>query len=88
MVASPQPYGRAVAGIGPLPEGEDADWAGPLPFWMTFFAVADVDAALERVTTGGGSVLSGPRRSPYGRVAVCADPSGARFTVIRLPRRR
>jgi predicted enzyme related to lactoylglutathione lyase len=88
MTAPPTPYGRAIAGIGPLPTGDpDASWAGALPFWMTFFAVDDVDQALERVATGGGSVLAGPRRSPYGRVAVCADPHGARFTVIRLPRR-
>jgi predicted enzyme related to lactoylglutathione lyase len=88
MTAPPTPYGRAIAGIGRLPTGEaDAGWAGALPFWMTFFAVDDVETALARVTTGGGSVLSGPRRSPYGRMAVCADPHGARFTVIRLPPR-
>jgi predicted enzyme related to lactoylglutathione lyase len=88
MTAPAQPYGRAISGIGPLPGGEDAAWAGPLSFWMTFFAVADVEKALARATTGGGTVLAGPRRSPYGEVAVCADPAGARFTVIRLPRRR
>jgi len=88
MTAPPTPYGRAIAGIGPLPTGDpDAGWAGSLPFWMTFFAVDDVEETLRRVTTGGGTVLSGPRRSPYGRLAVCADPHGARFTVIRLPPR-
>ena len=88
MTAPPTPYGRAIAGIGPLPAAEpDVAWAGELPFWMTFFAVDDVEDALERVTTGGGRILSGPRRSPYGPLAVCADPHGARFTVIRIPPR-
>jgi predicted enzyme related to lactoylglutathione lyase len=88
MTAPPDPYGRAIAGIGPLPDDEaDAAWAGEQPFWMTFFAVDDVDRALGSVADGGGRILSGPRRSPYGRLAVCADPCGARFTVIRLPSR-
>ena len=88
MTAPPTPYGRAIAGIGPLPAAEpDAAWAGERPFWMTFFAVDDVETALERVATGGGRTLSGPRRSPYGPVAVCADPHGARFTVIQSPLR-
>jgi predicted enzyme related to lactoylglutathione lyase len=88
MTAPRNPFSRAVSGIGSLPAAGDANgWAGSRPFWMTFFAVRDVDVALERVTTGGGRILSGPRRSPYGRVGVCADPHGARFTVIRLPPR-
>jgi predicted enzyme related to lactoylglutathione lyase len=38
-----------------------------------------------KVTAGGGTVLSPPRDSPYGRMATCADPAGAVFAVISVP---
>jgi predicted enzyme related to lactoylglutathione lyase len=72
----------AIGGIGQL----DPAWAGRIPaHWMTYFAVADVDAATGKVTRGGGQVLGGPRDTPYGRTAVCEDPQGAVFSIITLP---
>ena len=50
--------------------------------WVVYFAVADVDAALEAATTHGGTVLSPAFDSPYGRMASVADPAGAEFTII------
>jgi predicted enzyme related to lactoylglutathione lyase len=52
---------------------------------MTYFAVADADAAAAAVGATGGTVLREPVDSPHGRLAVVADPWGAAFTVIRLP---
>ena len=86
MAESPEKHARAVAGIGGMP-GDGATWL-PGPLWMPFFAVADVEHTAGEVEAGGGAVRAGPRRSPYGVQAVCADPSGALFTLIRLPRRR
>lgn len=52
---------------------------GPGPdCWMTYVAVADVDAALEKVLGGGGRVHNGPFDVPgVGRIAIIADATGA-----------
>jgi predicted enzyme related to lactoylglutathione lyase len=73
---------RAVGGR--LRVGRD-DPSGVRPHWMTYFAVADADAAAAAVGATGGTVLREPVDSPHGRLAVVADPWGAAFTVIRLP---
>jgi predicted enzyme related to lactoylglutathione lyase len=51
---------------------------------MNYFAVDDCDKAAEKAAELGGSVAQGPFDSPYGRIAVLADPSGASFSVMRL----
>ncbi|GGU56898.1 VOC family protein [Streptomyces lavendofoliae] len=51
--------------------------------WMTWFEVADTDAAARRVTELGGQVLLAPRDEPAGRLATVADPEGAVFTIVR-----
>lgn len=51
--------------------------------WMTWFEVADTDAAAERVAELGGRVLQPPRDDPAGRLATVADPEGAVFTIVR-----
>jgi len=53
--------------------------------WGVYFAVADTDADLARLAELGGSVVAGPMDAPAGRMAVVADPSGAIFTLLRLP---
>ncbi|MFC8585195.1 VOC family protein [Streptomyces sp. NPDC057217] len=53
------------------------------PHWMTYFEVADVDAAARLVVELGGRVLSPPRDGTAGRLAVVADPEGAVFTLVR-----
>ncbi|MFG2141708.1 VOC family protein [Streptomyces sp. NPDC048650] len=61
--------------------------AGPLrdrgPYWMTYFAVSDTDAAARRVTELGGRVLRPAQDSAHGRVATVADSEGASFTIIQ-----
>lgn len=67
--------GRDVGGIGPADEGQPAVWRG-------YFATADTDATAERVRSAGGSVLREPTDTPYGRMAVCADPHGSVFQLM------
>ena len=68
-----------VAGImdatGHLPEGAPNHWA-------VYFAVDDADAAVAKATELGGSLLQGPDDTPYGRLAVVADPTGATFRIV------
>ncbi len=54
----------------------------PIPFWLYYFTVGDVDAAARRVKAGGGRVLEGPMALPRGdRIARCVDPQGAMFAL-------
>lgn len=51
--------------------------------WLSWFHVADVDAAAERAKTNGGSVLGEPMdMAGVGRVVVCTDTTGAHFGLI------
>ncbi|NVI98701.1 VOC family protein [Myxococcus sp. AM009] len=71
----------AVGGV--LQMGES--WPAEVPaHWLSYFAVADADVAVRQVTELGGKVLQPPEDSPYGRLAVVADPAGATFVVIKL----
>jgi predicted enzyme related to lactoylglutathione lyase len=56
---------------------------GEQPAWHVDFWVDDVDAAAERASALGGSVLSPPADGMVGRDAVLADPAGAVFSVSR-----
>jgi predicted enzyme related to lactoylglutathione lyase len=66
--------GRPVAAIG------DAS-ANPGPVtWNTYISVADADATARAVTEAGGTVELEPGDvGAAGRLALCADPAGARF---------
>jgi uncharacterized protein len=74
--------GEALAGImdasGFLPPGV-AD------YWSIYWDVANVDAGVKRVKELGGSVVTEPRDSPYGRLAEVRDPSGAPFRLRQAP---
>lgn len=68
--------GESVAGLGPRPEAMAA--SGIPPMWQSYISVDDVDAALERVSAHGGTVIM-PAMDVFtsGRMAVIADPTGA-----------
>jgi predicted enzyme related to lactoylglutathione lyase len=70
--------GREVAGVGTLP-----DLGGPpIASWNTYVRVDDADAAVERATNAGATLLAGPLgASEDGRLAVLGDPAGAVFSV-------
>jgi uncharacterized protein len=70
--------GRDVAGIGSLSSG---GWS-PTPAWTTHVRVDSVDVAAAKAREAGGTLLDGPLDAlPAGRLAVLADPAGARFCV-------
>jgi predicted enzyme related to lactoylglutathione lyase len=73
--------GEDVAAIAPSEHGQPAAW-------NTSIAVDDAGVAAAAVAEGGGAVLAGPEDAgPEGRLALCADPRGARFR-LRQARRR
>ena len=51
--------------------------------WIVYLQCPEVDAMAEQVKELGGQVLAGPIDSPFGRIAVCTDPMGSRFMLIR-----
>jgi len=54
----------------------------PLPFWLFYFNVVDIDAAVERVRAGGGQIWGAPDDLLDGSwVARCVDPQGAAFAL-------
>jgi hypothetical protein len=54
----------------------------PLPCWLLYFNVRDIDAAGQRVKAGGGQVFAGPTEVANGSwVLQCADPQGAVFAL-------
>ncbi|MDO7843719.1 VOC family protein [Sphingomonas immobilis] len=49
----------------------------PVKF-IFYFAIPDVDAAVDKVKAGGGSIIMGPMDVPGGqRIILCIDPTGA-----------
>jgi uncharacterized protein len=54
----------------------------PIPFWLFYFNIGDIDAAVARVEAAGGLVLDGPLElSGGGLIARCRDPQGATFAL-------
>ncbi|MDH6125361.1 VOC family protein [Kitasatospora sp. GP82] len=52
------------------------------PYWMPYFAVADVDSTAERAAALGATVMLPPTDVPEGpRLAVLHDAQGARFGI-------
>jgi predicted enzyme related to lactoylglutathione lyase len=50
--------------------------------WFPYFAVDDVDAAIEAAKAAGGNPFLGPIDVPTGRFALIQDPQGAVFAVL------
>jgi hypothetical protein len=57
--------------------------AVPVPFWLYYFNVGDIDAAAKRVRAGQGQVLNGPIEVPGSSwILQCTDPQGAVFALV------
>ncbi|TMR96154.1 VOC family protein [Nonomuraea basaltis] len=68
--------GKTVAGISQATEDN------PDAAWLTYFQTPDADAIAKTIEQAGGAILSPPRDiAGQGRMAVFADPAGARFAV-------
>jgi predicted enzyme related to lactoylglutathione lyase len=86
---------RADTDIGPIGEYQLFSAAGQTvggmftkppfakePFWLYYFNIGDIDAAIERVKARGGQILDGPVEVSGGSwVARCTDPQGATFAL-------
>lgn len=57
---------------------------GEVAGWTHHFAVADVDDAVRRVESAGGTIVD-RRDTPYARLAIVADPWGSSFAVVQGP---
>ncbi|WP_019816496.1 VOC family protein [Saccharomonospora saliphila] len=73
--------GRVVGGLGLLPPEVPADVP---PHWMTYFGVADTDSAVDQVSRLGGSTISDPSDTPYGRYCMVADNQGVSFALLSV----
>ncbi len=55
----------------------------PTAFWLYYFNVEGIDAAVGRVAAAGGQILNGPMEVPGGRfILQCLDPQGAMFALV------
>lgn len=51
--------------------------------WLHYFNVASINAAVDAVKTGGGTVTMGPHEVPGGgHIIVGTDPQGAQFALV------
>ena len=54
-----------------------------MPYWGYYFNVDALDAAMIRVTAGGGKIFNGPQEVPGPMwTANCIDPQGAVFSLV------
>jgi uncharacterized protein len=50
--------------------------------WQFYIEVVDTDATVQRATDAGAKVVEDAENTPYGRLAVIADPSGVPFAIM------
>ncbi|CAL9423821.1 Putative glyoxylase CFP32 [Streptomyces sp. enrichment culture] len=74
--------GRPVAGIRGMGHTLPRDRG---PHWLTYFEVADTDAALARLVELGGHVIAPAEDGDRGRAATVSDPEGALFCLLQRP---
>jgi predicted enzyme related to lactoylglutathione lyase len=66
--------GELAAGLGPRMEESQ-----PVT-WTTYFATDDSEAAVQRITEAGGTVIVQPMDiAPFGRMTIALDPQGNSF---------
>jgi uncharacterized protein len=59
----------------------------PATFWLYYFNVESIDAALARVTERGGKAIMGPQQVPGGQwILQAQDPQGAFFAMVAAKR--
>lgn len=55
----------------------------PQPYWLPYFGVDGVNAAITRVKDAGGAILRGPIEVPGPAfIAILRDPQGAHFAIV------
>ena len=73
---------QVVGGMGAFSPGQGDDHPAQ---WSVYFGTTDTDKAVSTATGNGGRVLRPAADSPYGRMAILADPEGAVFSLISTP---
>ncbi|MDK8477088.1 MULTISPECIES: VOC family protein [unclassified Corynebacterium] len=53
-------------------------------FWQTYLGVRDIDAAAEKAVELGGEIIREPWDSPFGRMCLLADSTGATITLTEV----
>ncbi|KJS61627.1 VOC family protein [Streptomyces rubellomurinus] len=53
--------------------------------WLTHFGTADTDRAAEQLRALGGTVLTAPEPTPFGRAALVGDEADAVFVLVAVP---
>ena len=53
-------------------------------YWLTYFAVSDVDKSFKTATEAGARELVSPMDFPGGRFAIVTDPQGASFGLLKM----
>jgi uncharacterized protein len=71
--------GTTVAGIMQMDDSFDASIPS---HWSTYFQVPSADEAVATTISLGGKLVAEPFDTPFGRMSLVADPSGARFYVF------
>ena len=72
-------FNEMAGGVMPQPEQM------PVPQWLFYFVVPDIDAGVEKVKAGGGTVLNGPAEVPGGAWIIQGlDPQGAMFALVGM----
>jgi predicted enzyme related to lactoylglutathione lyase len=80
MEGLPEPYWSIK--VGERSNGGIRRAEGDMPvFWLPYFGVDDVPAAMTRIEELGGRVHTGPVDIPMAQFAVAQDPQGATFAV-------
>lgn len=75
-------HGRPIAGITDIAGMEE--FADREPFWLTYVAVDDPDAAMEQARFAGGTVIRSAYDVPeVGRIGLVRDASGGEIGLIR-----
>lgn len=74
-----QVNGQPVGGMQPMPAQAPE---GTPPHWLSYFAVADADETVRKVTAAGGTAVLEPFDMVAGRMAIVRDPQGAVFAVL------
>ena len=77
---NPEPY-LLIEGADGRNGGMRPAEPGMPPFWLVYFAVADLDAALASVAELGGSLHAGPIDIGVAKIAIVGDPQGAVFAL-------
>lgn len=53
-------------------------------FWQTYLGVRDLEAAAAKAVELGGEVIREPWDSPFGRLCLLADSTGATVTLAEV----